>query len=109
MFGKVVRRLLEWELVGENGARFVLPISPSVENLSDYIGSSVYGAVVVFGDRVLVAAFNGFGVAAAVYEFSDEDEDKNIDSRVSLIWLGNEIHRDAGHALEACFNWCRHN
>ena len=107
MFGKVVRRPLEWELVGENGARFVLPISSSVENLSDYCGSSVYGAVVMFGDLVLVAAFNGFGVAAAVYEFSDEDED--IEARVSLIWLGDEIHKDAGHALEACFNWCRHN
>ena len=105
-FGVV--RYGEFEWVVEDGAcRHVLPVCASIESLGVIADISVDGAVVRYGDRVLVAVDRRNGVAAAVYEFVDDDH--GVDSRLNLIWLGNEIHEDAGHALEACMNWCRHN
>ena len=104
MIGVVRYGEFEWVLDSKL-ARRSFAISSSMEELSD--GVSMNGAVVRYGDRVLVASARLDGVASAVYEFVDDDRD--CDSRLGLIWVGSEIHEDAGHALEACMNWCRHN
>lgn len=67
--------------------------------------SCTYGAVVKYGEYVLVADcdYRG-GFVAAVYEFVEgEDEGfSDIERRLSLISESEERFADGGHALEWC-------
>ena len=104
--GSVVRGEEEWVLKVD-GRKMPFPVFASAESLDCYTGCALYGAMVRYGDRVLLASDRLDGVAAAVYECCEKALD--VESRLMLIWVGDELHADAGHAIEACMNWCRHN
>jgi len=106
MMGVVIRGEEEW-VMKVDGLKMAFPVFASMESLDCYAGGVLHGAMVRYGDRVLLAASRKDGVAAAVYECCEKTLD--VDSRLMLIWLGGELYADAGHAIEACMNWCRHN
>ncbi len=103
---RIVRKDLEWVL--ENG-RYLhsLPVSASMETLDGCIGGVLDGAVVRYGDRVLIACYRYDGVVSAVYEFVDDDH--NCDSRLNLVWMDSKMQEDAGHALEAGMVWSQNH
>lgn len=64
-----------------------------------------YGAVLKFGDRVLVTDCRWKGFTAEVYEFIESPEEAgvgDIECRLHLIHKATETFRDGGHAIAWC-------
>lgn len=75
----------------------------SMENLQLKVSS--YGAVLRYGDKVLVTDIAWKGFAAAVYEFVESPEEDglaDIECRLSLLEMTDEVFEDGGHAIAWC-------
>ncbi len=68
--------------------------------------SAGYGAVLKYGDKVLVTDYHWQGgFTAKVYEFIETPDETglgDIECRISLIAEANETFADNGHAIEWC-------
>ncbi len=77
-----------------------LPNSSTMENLSMQV-SAGEGAVLRFGDKVLVTDHAWKGFVAGVYEFIDEEEEFSyVECRLSLISMSSETFQDGGSAIQ---------
>ncbi len=75
----------------------------SMENLQLKVSS--YGAVLKYGDKVLVTDSAWRGFVAAVYEFVETPEEDGLDAvecRLSLLEMPDEVFEDGGHAIAWC-------
>lgn len=84
-------------------AYYNFPEITSMENLQLKVSS--YGAVLKYGDKVLVTDIAWKGFAAAVYEFvegPEEDGLADIECRLNLLEMANEVFEDGGHAIAWC-------
>ena len=84
-------------------AYYNFPEITSMENLQLKVSS--YGAVLKYGDKVLVTDIAWKGFAAAVYEFvegPEEDELADIECRLNLLEMADEVFEDGGHAIAWC-------
>lgn len=73
----------------------------SMENLQLKVSS--YGAVLKYGEKVLVTDLAWKGFVAAVYEFIETPEEtrlSDIECRLNLIETSESIFEDGGHAME---------
>ena len=64
-----------------------------------------YGAVLKFGNRVLVTDAHWKGFTAAVYEFIESPEEAgvgDIECRLQLIRKADQTFPDGGHAIAWC-------
>ena len=65
-----------------------------------------YGAVLKYGDRVLVTDYHWKGgFTASVYEFVETPEEAgvgDIECRLSLIYKSDKTFEDNGHAIAWC-------
>ena len=69
-------------------------------------GSPV-GAVLKMGDKVLVADRGWKGFIAGVYEFVDTSEETGLDEiecRLNLVAMSQEVFEDGGHAIAWAMN-----
>ena len=77
----------------------------TMEHLQMKVSAS-YGAVLKYGDRVLVTDCHWKGgYTAAVYEFIETPEETgfgDIECRVSLIYKAKQTFEDNGHAIAWC-------
>lgn len=104
---EVIREDYCWTILSDDFSHH-LPVSDSINSLISEEYETFGGAIVRYGNRVLLASlFREGEYFAAVYECADDCLES--DSRLNLIWVNGELHKDAGHAIEACINWCRHN
>lgn len=84
-------------------AYYNFPEITSMENLQLKVSS--YGAVLKYGDKVLVTDIAWKGFAAAVYEFvegPEEDGLADIECRLNLLEMADEVFEDGGHAIAWC-------
>lgn len=84
-------------------AYYNFPEITSMENLQLKVSS--YGAVLKYGDKVLVTDIAWKGFAAAVYEFvegPEEDGLADIECRLNLLEMADEVFEDVGHAIAWC-------
>lgn len=85
-------------------------VFPQVTNIETLDGSIArcYGAVLKYGDKVLVANMNWKGqYEAAIYEFVETPEETglgDIECRLNLIDIANKTFKDGGHAMAWCMN-----
>lgn len=69
------------------------------------IKASSYGAVLKYGDQVLVADIGWKGFSAAVYEFIETPEETglpDIECRLNLVEAAEDVFEDGGHAMAWC-------
>lgn len=81
--------------------RYRLPNTTSMENLSMKV-SAGEGAVLKYGDRVLVTDIAWRGFIAGVYEFLETEEETGlsyVECRLNLIAMSEETFGDGGHAI----------
>lgn len=81
--------------------RYRLPNTTSMENLSMKV-SAGEGAVLKYGDRVLVTDIAWKGYIAGVYEFLETEEETGlscVECRLNLIAMSEETFEDGGHAI----------
>ena len=81
-------------------AYYHFPEITSMENLQLKVSS--YGAVLRYGDKVLVTDIAWKGFAAAVYEFVESPEEDglaDIECRLNLLEMTDEVFEDGGHAI----------
>lgn len=84
-------------------AYYNFPEITSMENLQLKVSS--YGAVLKYGDKVLVTDIAWKGFAAAVYEFVEDPEEDglaDIECRLNLLEMADEVFEDGGHAIAWC-------
>ena len=68
---------------------------------------SSYGAVLQYGERVLVADLGWKGFIAEVYEMVETPEQDGVDAiecRLSLLEKADTFFTDGGHAIEWCLS-----
>ena len=69
--------------------------------------SATYGAVLQYGDKVLVTDIHWKGgFTAEIYEFIDDPEETGLDTiecRLATWKKATETFQDGGHALAWCF------
>lgn len=66
---------------------------------------SSYGAVLKYGEQVLVADIGWKGFSAAVYEFIETPEETglpDIECRLNLVEGAEDAFEDGGHAIAWC-------
>lgn len=77
----------------------------TMEHLQMRVSPS-YGAVLKYGEKVLVTDYHWKGgFTAKVYEFIETPEETglgDIECRISLIAEANEVFPDNGHAIAWC-------
>ena len=81
--------------------RYRLPNTSTMENLSMRITAGE-GAVLKFGEKVLVTDIAWRGHIAAVYEFIEDPEETGlgyIECRLNLIAMADQTFEDGGHAM----------
>ncbi len=69
-------------------------------------GCSMQGAVLKYGERVLVCGLTYKGFEAAVYEFIDDEEETGlsyIECRLNLRTTSSTPFDDGGDAMKWCF------
>lgn len=70
-------------------------------------GCSTQGAVLKYGERVLVCGLTYKGFEAAVYEFIDDEEETGlsyIECRLNLRTTSPTPFDDGGNAMKWCFD-----
>lgn len=70
-------------------------------------GCSTQGAVLKYGDRVLVCGLTYRGFEAAVYEFIEDEEESGlsyIECRLNLRTTAPTLFDDGGDAMKWCFD-----
>lgn len=73
----------------------------NMENLQLKVSS--YGAVLKYGEKVLVTDLAWKGFVAAVYEFVETPEETGlsaVECRLNLIDNSEKLFEDGGHAME---------
>ncbi|MBE6093978.1 MAG: hypothetical protein E7199_00695 [Schwartzia succinivorans] len=68
-------------------------------------GYAAMGAVLRYGEDVLVVGCERFGYHAAVYEMVEKPQETGLDDlecRIGLTGAAEEIFKDGGHAMEWC-------
>ena len=69
--------------------------------------SATYGAVLQYGDKVLVTDIHWKGgFTAEIYEFVDDPEETGLDAiecRLAPLEKATETFQDGGHAVAWCF------
>lgn len=81
--------------------RYRLPNTTTMENLSMKVCAGE-GAVLKFGDKVLVTDIAWKGFIAGVYEFIETEEETGlgyIECRLNLIAMSGDLFEDGGHAI----------
>ncbi len=86
--------------INEATKKYRLPNPSTVEDLE-----MRFGKVLTFGDKVLLAGhfYNGKNKACwfgAVYEFLDDEEDRDCESFIGLYEASEIEFEDDGHAIE---------
>ena len=87
-------------------ARYRLPNTTTMEDLAMEVNATV-GAVLKMGDKVLVADRGWKGFIAGVYEFVDTSEETGLDEiecRLNLTAMSQEVFEDGGHAIAWAMN-----
>ena len=87
-------------------ARYRLPNTTTMEDLGMDL-NAMTGAVLKMGDKVLVTDRGWKGFIAAVYEFVDTPEETGLDEiecRLNLIAMSQEVFADGGHAIQWAMN-----
>ena len=82
--------------------RYRLPNTTTMENLSMRI-SAGEGAVLRFGDKVLVTDHAWKGFIAGVYEFIEDEEETGlsyVECRLNLISFAGQTFPDGGSAIQ---------
>lgn len=75
----------------------------NMEHLQEKVSS--YGAVLKYGEQVLVTDLGWKGFVAAVYEFIETPEEcgfSDIECRLNLVEAAEELFEDGGHAMAWC-------
>ncbi|MBQ3138089.1 MAG: hypothetical protein IJB68_01055 [Ruminococcus sp.] len=70
-------------------------------------GCSTQGAVLKYGDHVLVCGLTYKGFEAAIYEFIDDEEETGvsyIECRINLHTVAPKPFDDGGDAIKWCFD-----
>ncbi len=68
-------------------------------------GYAAMGAVLRYGEDVLVVGCERFGYHAAVYEMVETPQETglgDVECRIGLVEAADEIFKDGGHAMEWC-------
>ena len=89
-------------------ARYRLPNVTTMEKLSMLV-SAGEGAVLKYGDKVLVTNHAWGGFIAGVYEFietPDEIDGGECECRLNLIAFSEELFIDGGHAIAWAISYC---
>ncbi len=76
----------------------------TMENLA-MEGYAAMGAVLRYGEDVLVVGCERFGYHAAVYEMVETPQETGLDDvecRIGLTGAAEEVFKDGGHAMEWC-------
>ena len=82
--------------------RYRLPNTTTMENLSMQV-SAGEGAVLRFGDKVLVTDHAWKGFIAGVYEFIEDEEETGlgyVECRLNLIAVAEQTFPDGGSAIQ---------
>lgn len=99
---KETKNILRTEGYTENTEnRYRLPNVSTMENLAMKVTAGE-GAVLRFGDRVLVTDHAWKGFIAAVYEFIEDEKETGlsyIECRLGLTHMSAETFEDGGHAI----------
>ena len=79
----------------------------TIEKLQMQVSCS-YGAVITFGDKVFVTdiSYKG-GFSAEIYEFVETPEETGLDEiecRLNLVAMSQEVFEDGGHAIAWAMN-----
>ena len=100
----------------ENTAEFVftnyfrLPRKTTMENLDGYVGSG-YGAIVKYGDKVIVTDVSYRGeFIAAIYKFDRKAESMGssyVESDITFLKASEKTFEDGGHAIEWALQNCK--
>ena len=88
--------------------RYLLPNVTTMEKLSMQV-SAGEGAVLKYGDKVLVTDHAWKGFIAGVYEFietPDEIDGGECECRLNLITFSEELFIDGGHAIAWAISYC---
>ncbi len=78
----------------------------TMENLA-LEGHAAMGAVLRYGENVLVVGCERFGYHAAVYEMIDTPQETglgDVECRIGLVEAAEEVFIDGGHAMEWCLS-----
>jgi len=81
--------------------KFILPNMTTMEKLAGRVNATE-GAVLKFGDHVLVTDRVWGGFMAGVYEFLETPEEADCDEcecRLNLIGMSTDTFADGGHAI----------
>lgn len=77
----------------------------TMENLVED-GCTQHGAVLKYGDKVLVCGLTYRGFEVAIYEFVETPEETgffDVECRIQLLEKCETIFDDGGHAMKWCF------
>ncbi|MBR5163741.1 MAG: hypothetical protein IKW79_06930 [Schwartzia sp.] len=64
-----------------------------------------FGAVLRYGENVLVVGCERYGYHAAVYEMIETPQETglgDVECRIGLVEASEELFKDGGHAMEWC-------
>ena len=78
----------------------------TMENLA-LEGHAAMGAVLRYGENVLVVGCERFGYHAAVYEMVETPQETGLDDvecRIGLTGAAEKVFKDGGHAMEWCLS-----
>ena len=78
----------------------------TMENLA-LEGHAAMGAVLRYGENVLVVGCERFGYHAAVYELVETPQETglgDVECRIGLVESAEEVFKDGGHAMEWCLS-----
>ena len=78
----------------------------TMENLA-LEGHAAMGAVLRYGENVLVVGCERFGYHAAVYEMVETPQEAglgDVECRIGLVEASEEVFKDGGHAMEWCLS-----
>ena len=78
----------------------------TMENLA-LEGYAAMGAVLRYGDNVLVVGCERFGYHAAVYEMVEPPRETglgDVECRIGLVYAAEEVFEDGGHAMAWCIS-----
>ncbi len=90
------------EYTENTNCRYRLPNASTMENLSMQV-SAGEGAVLRFGNKVLVTDHAWKGFIAGVYEFIEDEEETGlgyVECRLNLISMAGQTFPDGGSAIQ---------
>ncbi len=83
-------------------SHYRLPTTSTMENLSMAVCAGE-GAVLRFGDKVIVTDHAWSGFVAGIYEFIEDEKETGfsyVECRLNLIAMAEELFPDGGHAVQ---------